>query len=136
MKKNRKRTKEMSVVASRSMHIGAIIMALFVIGIIYLLASSSCTQLQKLIGEKEKKLVKLENDRKRASAAWDSLNSPENLNKMLRKHGLAMYYPHAHQIVRMGKDGRATPGQTSLARLEKIGQSNKTRLVSNYSRRR
>ncbi len=133
MRKNRKRTKEMSVVASRSMHIGAIIMMLFVMVIINLLASSSCDQLMKSIGEKEKYLTKLENDRKRASADWDRMKTSENLDRMLLKHGLAMKYPRADQVVRMGRNGRAMPGQLSLARME---QSNKARTTAEYHHRR
>lgn len=136
MRKNRKRTKEMSVVASRSMHIGAIIMMLFVVGIIYLLASSSCDQLSKSIGEKEKVLAKLEKDRQRASAAWDAMKTSENLDRMLRKHGLAMKYAHPHQVVRINRDGKAIPGQLSLTRISQIEQRNKTMLTANYPRRR
>lgn len=133
MRKNRKRSKEMSVIASRSMHVGAIIMTLFVMVIINLLASSSCDQLMKSIGEKEKQLARLENDRKRASADWDRMKTSENLDRTLLKHGLAMRYPRADQVIRMGANGRPTPGQLSIARAE---QRAKTRLTAQYRRGR
>ena len=52
MKKNRKIPKKMSVVASNTMHFGAIIVILSVMVILNLLAGSSCSQLMKTIGEK------------------------------------------------------------------------------------
>ena len=52
MKKNRKRSKKMSVMASRSMHVGGVLVMFFVMVIVNLLASSSCTQLMKSIGER------------------------------------------------------------------------------------
>ena len=133
MRKNRKRSKEMSVIASRSMHIGAIIMMLFVVGIVNLLASSSCDQLMKSIGEKEKALARLENDCRRASADWDRMKTSENLDRMLCKHGLAMNYPRPDQVIRMDAKGRPLPGQLSIARAK---ERMSTRMTANYSRRR
>lgn len=133
MKRNSKRTKKMSVVASGSMSLGIVIFALFVMVIVNLLASSNCDQLQKTIGEKEKKLAKLEDDRRRASAAWDEMKSSANLDSMLPKHGLAMHYPSANQIVRMNKSGRPLPGQLSLVRMDK---SRKSCMTANYTSRR
>ena len=73
MRRNRKRSKKMSVMASRSMHIGAVLVMFFVMVILNLLASSSCTQIMKSIGEKERTLAKLEDERMRESARWDAV---------------------------------------------------------------
>jgi hypothetical protein len=116
MKKNRKRSKKMSVMASRSMHVGGVLMMFFVMVIVNLLASSSCNQLMKSIGEKERQLTKLENDRARESARWDAMKTSENLDRALLKFGLSMKYPRADQIVRMDSHGRPKPGQLSVAR--------------------
>ena len=110
MKKNRKRSKKMSVMASRSMHVGGVLMMFFVMVIVNLLASSSCNQLMKSIGEKERQLAKLENDRARESARWDAMKTSENLDRALLK------YPRADQIVRMDAKGQPKPGQLSVAR--------------------
>lgn len=116
MKKNRKRSKKMSVMASRSMHIGAVMIMLFVMVILNLLASTSCTQLMKSIGEKEKLLSRLEKDRQRESARWDAMKGPEDLDRALLRFGLSMHYPKAEQIVMMDGQGRPRPGQLSVAR--------------------
>ncbi|MBQ7235339.1 MAG: hypothetical protein IJS36_08030 [Kiritimatiellae bacterium] len=116
MKRNRKRSKRMSVMASRSMHIGGVLVMFFVMVLVNLLASSSCSQLMKSIGEKERQLAKLENDRARESARWDSMKTSENLDRALLKFGLSMKYPRADQIVRMDSHGQPKPGQLSVAR--------------------
>ena len=49
MRKNRKMPKKMSVVAGLSVKIGAVMVMLFAWGILYVLATSSCTQLSTTI---------------------------------------------------------------------------------------
>ena len=90
MRKNRKIPKKMSVVASNTMHFGAVIVILSVMVILNLLASSSCTQLMKTIGEKERELVKLEDSKMRESTRWEEMKTPERVEESLRAHGLAM----------------------------------------------
>lgn len=114
MKRNRKRTKKMSVVASNTMYLGSVVVMLFVVVIINLLASSSCQQLMKSIGEKERLLKKLEEERVRESARWDGMKTPEKLESALLQHGLAMRYPKPDQVVRMKIDGSPYPGQLSV----------------------
>jgi hypothetical protein len=116
MRKNRKIPKKMSVVASNTMHFGAIIVILSVMVILNLLAGSSCTQLMKTIGEKERELVKLEDSKMRESTRWEELKAPERVEEALRAHGLAMATPRAYQVVRMRADGTPFPGQLSVLR--------------------
>ncbi len=116
MRKNRKIPKKMSVVASNTMHFGAIIVILSVMVILNLLASSSCTQLMKTIGEKERELVKLEDSKMRESTRWEEMKTPERVEEALRAHGLAMATPRAYQVVRMRADGTPFPGQLSVLR--------------------
>ena len=118
MRRNRKRSKKMSVMAANMMHFGAVIVMLFVMVIINLLASSSCQQLMKSIGEKERVLDKLEEERVRASARWEEMKTPEKLESALLKHGLAMRYPKADQVVRIKANGRPYPGQLSVAKAQ------------------
>lgn len=106
----------MSVVASNTMHFGAIIVILSVMVILNLLASSSCTQLMKTIGEKERELVKLEDSKMRESTRWEEMKTPERVEEALRAHGLAMATPRAYQVVRMRADGTPFPGQLSVLR--------------------
>ena len=121
MRKNRKRTKKMSVVASNTMHFGAVIVMLFIMVFVNFLASSSCQQLLKSIGEKERQLAKLEEERVRESARWEEMKTPERLESALLRHGLAMRYPRPDQVVRMKANGKPYPGQLSVA---KAGQRN------------
>ena len=116
MRKNRKIPKKMSVVASNTMHFGAVIVILSVMVILNLLAGSSCTQLMKTIGEKERELVKLEDSKMRESTRWEEMKTPERVEEALRAHGLAMATPRACQVVRMRADGTPFPGQLSVLR--------------------
>ena len=125
MKRNRRRSKKMSVMASRSMHIGAVMVMFFVMVILNLLASSSCNQMMKSIGEKEKTLAKLEDERARESARWDAMKTTDNIDRALLRFGLSMKYARAEQIVRMDSAGRPKPGQLAVARARK-GSSLKT----------
>ncbi len=130
MRKNRKRSKKMSVLTSHSMYVGAVIMMLFVMVIVNLLASSSCDQLMKAIGEKERQILKLEDEYIRESARWEGMLTAKNIEQALASRGMAMHMPRAAQIIRMGADGRPTPGQFSVARAE---QRAKTRLTAQYN---
>lgn len=114
MRKNRKMTKRMSVLTANMLHFGAIVMMLFVMVILNLLASSSCSQLMKSIGEKDRKLVKLEEERQRESARWEQMKTPEKLETALLKHGLSMKYPRPNQVVKMKADGTPYVGQISV----------------------
>ena len=126
MRKNRKRSKKMSVMATRSMHVGAVMVMFFVMVILNLLASSSCTQILKSIGEKERLLTKLEDERMRESARWDAMKTADNIDRALLKFGLSMRYARASQIVRMDSAGRPKPGQLALARAKKNAANYRT----------
>ena len=119
MKRNRKISKKMSVAANCSAKAGAVMLAAFVMVILNLLANSSCGQLMKSIGEKERVLSGLEDELRRESARWDAMKTTEKLESALLKHGLSMKYPRPEQVVRMKADGRPYPGQLSVARVEK-----------------
>ena len=116
MRKNRKVSKKMSVVAGRSVQMGAVGIMLVAMVILNILASSSCDHLNGEIGCKERMIEKLEADHRRESARWEAMMTPEKLEAALLRHGLAMSYPKDSQIVRMKSDGRPYPGQLSVAR--------------------
>jgi len=117
-KKNRKIPKKLSVVASSALHFAAVIVMLFVMVILNLLASSSCNQLMKAIGDKRRVLAKLEEERVRESARWEEMKTPERLEGALLRHGLSMRYPHHDQVIRMRTNGTPYPSKT-LASLRK-----------------
>jgi len=115
VKKNKRVSKKMSVIAATSMRIGAIIVVSFVMVILYLLSSSSCTQLLKMKGEKVRTIEKLEADRLRASTHWEEMLTPERVEKALRANGLSMKPPKPNQVVRMLANGTPRAGQMSVA---------------------
>lgn len=116
MRKNRKMPKKMSVVAANTMRFGAILVVFFVMVILNILASSSCTKLQNAKGGLEAKLAKLEDSRQRESTRWEEMTTPEKLQQALLRNGLKMTMPHPEQSVRMRPDGTPIPGQLALHR--------------------
>ena len=121
MRKNRKCSNRMSVVAERSMHVGAVLFAAFVMTIVNLLASSSGSQLERSNGEKEKQIARLGEDVVRESARWEEMMSVRQLESALLKFGLSMKYARPDQVVRIRADGRPYANQLSLARLSRDG---------------
>ena len=115
MRKNRRISKRMSVMATNSMRFGSIIVVFVVMAILYALSGSSCTQLANAKGEKERLLAKLEESRTRESSRWERMLTPEGIERALRANALSMKPPKAGQIVRMRADGLPRPGQLSVA---------------------
>ena len=117
MRRNRRVTKKMSVVATNSMRFGAIIVFFVMMVILNLLSSRSCTKLLKQKGEMERELTKLEDSCTRESARWEEMKTQENIEAALLRHGLSMRTPDpAVQVVRLLPDGTPRPGQLSLAK--------------------
>ena len=116
MRKNRKVSKRMSVIAVQSMHLGAIMFSLFIMVILNLLAASNCNHLMKSIGEKEKALGRLEDARLREVSRWEEMKTPRRLEAALRDNGMSMHYHKSSQVVRMTSAGEPVPGQMSVAR--------------------
>ena len=138
MRRNRKMPKKMSVMAGRSVQIGALIITGFAMVILNMLASSSCKQLENTIGEKKRQIDSLEDSYKREKANWEKMLTPANLEQALLRHGLAMKFPKTEQVVRMDAAGRPYPGQRSVARAtqrNKAAQSAKYTPVANPVRR-
>ena len=106
----------MSVVATNTMRFGAIIVFFFVMVILNLLSSSSCTQLQNAKGVLEREIVKLDEARMRESTRWEEMKTTENIEAALLRHGLSMKLPRPDQSVRLMADGTPRPGQLSLAK--------------------
>ena len=118
MRKNKKVSKKMSVVANRSAQIGSVMLAVFLTVLVNLLANSSCAQMMKSIGEKERELARLGDEYARESEKWEEMKSPANLEAALLRHGLAMSYNREDQIVRMKANGKPYEGQISIAKIQ------------------
>jgi hypothetical protein len=116
MKKNRRISTKMSVMAQRSVYIGSIIISLFLMVVLNFLAKSSCSQLSNSIGLKERELAKLQDECTRESARWEQMQTPERLEKALVRHNLPMLLAKASQNIRMRPDGKPYPNQISVAK--------------------
>ena len=116
MAKNRRIPKRRSVVMTNTMRVGAVLGMLFVMSIINLLASSSCQQLLKAIGEDERELARLEDARQREASRWEEMKTPEKIEQALLRHGLSMRAARADQEVHMKSNGDPYPGQISVAK--------------------
>lgn len=116
MKRNKKMSKKMSVMATNTMRFGAIILSFFVMVILNLLSSSSCTQLQNQKGAMEREIVKLDDALLRESTRWEGMMTPEKIDVALLRHGLTMSTPRADRVVRMMANGLPRPGQLSVAK--------------------
>ncbi len=114
MSKNRRTSKKMSVNATVATNVGSLLAALFVMVIVNFLASSSCQQLSKAIGDNRKELARLDRERSREMTNWEAMKTPEKVKEALLKHGLAMNPPRADQNVYMGPDGKPSRGQYSV----------------------
>lgn len=114
MRKNRKISKKMNVVARQTVNMGMILLTLFAMVIFNMLASLNCKQLGKTIGEKERILAKLEQDCQRESYRWEQMKTADGLEAALKDNALAMHYPKAGQVVRMSRSGEPLPGQIAV----------------------
>lgn len=115
-RKNRRISKRMSVNTAIATHFGAVIAFLFVMVILNLLATSSCQQLSKTIGDEEKELARLEDARNREETRWLEMQTSEKIETALLRHGLSMKAPNpARQNVHMRSDGTPYPGQLAVA---------------------
>jgi len=130
MRRNRKVSKRMSRISVHTMHIGAVMLMLFVMVILNLLASSSCNQLIKIVDQKEKTLQSCDAELERTSSKWDAMRSSDNLDRALVKWGLSMHSPSANQIIRIDASGHPYPGQTSVALLRQRVQGGYSAQVS------
>lgn len=115
MKKNRRVSKRMTVMARQTTHIAVIMIMFAAMVILNLVASSNCTQLMKTIGEKRNRLAALQKSHQRENARWEEMITNDQLERTLYRRGIAMYLPKAHQFVRIReRDGKVLPGQHSV----------------------
>jgi hypothetical protein len=117
------------------MHLGAIMLTFFVMVVLNLMASSSCSQLTKIIADKEKQLADSKVELSKNIVRWDSVKSSVNLERALVVRGMSMNYPKSNQIVRMDERGRVIPSQNSVAVLRRKKQEQERSTASFETRR-
>lgn len=135
MRKNKKISKRMSRITVNMMHLGAIMLTFFVMVVLNLMASSSCSQLTKIIADKEKQLADSKVELSKNIVRWDSVKSSVNLERALVVRGMCMNYPKSNQIVRMDERGRVIPSQNSVAVLRRKKQEQERSTASFETRR-
>ncbi|MCR5413359.1 MAG: hypothetical protein K6F50_01360 [Kiritimatiellae bacterium] len=96
------------------MHFGAVMLMCVVVVILNLLASSSCSQLMKSIGEKDAMLQAKREEFDSATARWEATTSADNIDRILARHGIEVSHPRPHRIIRMDANGRVIPNQRSV----------------------
>lgn len=136
MAKNRKVSRKQSVVVQGATMLCGVILMLFAMVVVNLLADSSCSQLRKSIGAKEKQLQRLADDCRRESARWDEMTTPDRLEVALQRHGLSMHLAKPTQNVRMTAAGKPVPGQLSVARMAQRSRTASTASFKPSTRRR
>lgn len=136
MRKNRKMSKRMSVVAANSARFGAIIALFCAMTVVYVLSSSSCSQLMDEKGRMERTLAKLEESHRRESMRWEEMKTPERIRAALARHGLKMDMPSSAQQIRLNAAGAPYPNQVSIARLRQRSAAAMARLSPAPSRTR
>lgn len=135
MRKNKKISKRMSRITVNMMHLGAIMLTFFVMVVLNLMASSSCSQLTKIIADKDKQLADSKVELSKNIVRWDSVKSSVNLERALVVRGMSMNYPKSNQIVRMDERGRVIPSQNSVAVLRRKKQEQERSTASFEPRR-
>lgn len=113
-RRNCRKSQTMNVMTGRTFHVAGIILTLLVAVVMNLVAESRCTQVRDSIGEKEKLLARLEQDRQRESAAWEQMTTASSLERALVRHGLNMRFPKSEQVIRMDASGTPRYGQRSV----------------------
>lgn len=132
-RRNCRKSQTMNVMTGRTFNVALIILSLMVAVVMNLVAESRCTQVRDSIGEKEKLLTRLEQDRQRESAAWEQMTTASSLERALVRHGLNMRYPKSEQVIRMDASGTPRYGQRSVE-LAKNRLSGSATVASNVRR--
>jgi hypothetical protein len=117
MRRNRKRQVRGVKVLPPS--VAGMIVLLVSLVLSYWFMDSKCAQLGQEIRKHEQKLAALEDERVREEARWSEKKTPEKLEQAMLQHGIAMMYPTADQVVRMGSGGEPVAGQLSLVRFQR-----------------
>ena len=117
MKANRRVSKRMSVIATNSVRFGSLLGVFFLMTLVYLLSSSSCTQLTNEKGRLSRALDKLEEDHRRESTRWEEMKTPDRIEAAIARHGLKMALPRPDQQIHVNARGVPSPNQLALRRL-------------------
>ena len=95
--------------------------ALVVIGaLVYWQLDEKCKQLNRDINNYTEELRIAEKNLANAETVWLSLLTPENIERLIKKHLLPMALPEHSQIVYYDANGRMIPNQPSAANFKKI----------------
>ena len=134
---NRKVSANTAAAGEHAAWIGGLVVLAGIMAIVNVLANTTCNQLQASIGEKEKQLVKLQEQCQREYAQLASLLVPRKLSIELNRRGMAMNVTQPYQIVKMSRSGRPYPESVAvIARARGASAATATASYSGAQRRR
>lgn len=116
MKRNKKHTRRF---APSFIAPAGLILSLLIVGIAYRTLSIQVEDRSKDIKSLESKLFSRDEQLNRETAKWNSMKTPENLEKALRKNGLNFTTPTPDQIVHIRRDGTVIPSAAVVAATKK-----------------
>lgn len=121
MRRNKKR--HLKVIVMPKMGVFMIV-TVVAAALTYLVVDSKCTTLGQEICKYEQAYKMFDNERIREENRWAEKKIPENLDRALLRHGLAMGYPTASQIARVDTRGHLVPGQAVIAKIGRLQGEN------------
>ena len=115
MRQNRKVSRKRSIIGMHVVHFGVIMLMFGVMAVLHLLVTSSCGQVMKSIGEKERLIQARQNELESARAAWRRATSTDNIARMLHRRGIEMIDPQSDNVIHFDQNGRIDPRERSVA---------------------
>lgn len=102
-KRKTKKKKKNQVQVPFPVLLANVLVLVAVLGLSYMWLCSRCDALGKDIKHKEVELNAAQKRLVNEQDRWSSITSPANLERAIRKHGLAMTMPREKQVVRVGR---------------------------------
>ena len=118
-RRNRRRNVQMGVLPKLLVRVVILVSLGAVIPLGYWGLDSKCNQVGQEINKSKTLYASLEGAYLHEEARWMENLTTENLDRAILRHGLAMGYPQAHQIVRVDAEGNPLPRQSSIAYLRR-----------------
>ena len=113
MAKNRRRRRFTHPLAYVPKPVGIGFVVVVSLALVYLWMGHKCSQYSEDIKRITEQDAELDNEKFREDAKWKAMQSPEQLDALLVRHGMLMVYPSAAQIVRVSGVSQGLPLGTS-----------------------
>lgn len=114
MKRNRKVSRRRSVVGMHVRHFVAVMLMFAVMVVLNLLVSSSCGQLMKSIGEKDRLIKARQDELDSSKSIWRRTTSTDNLAIALHRRGIEMSSPQSDYVIHIDSHGNVDAKERSV----------------------